>query len=148
MKEYRSLNQTRTNVANATNHTTKLTKHLQSGGNILAKLLEFALSVPDFRRQCKGNYCHKLSDVIILMIFARASKCVSRAEIIAYGKHNLKKFQKMGMFMNGIPSEPTIWRIEYGINELVMADKMCVFAELFNQKLLEKYCGMEIICID
>ena len=54
----------------------------------------------------------------------------------------------MGMFVNGIPSEPTLCRIECGIDELVMADKMQRFAELFNQELLQKYCGMEIICID
>lgn len=148
MKISQSLDQTRINVAKATNRTTKLTKQIQSDDNILARLLKFALSVPDFRRQGKGNYCHKLSDIIILMTFARASKCVSRAEIIEYGKHNLKKFRKMGMFMNGIPSEPTLWRIECSIDELAMADKMHVFAHSFNKELLAEYCGMEIICID
>lgn len=148
MKMSQSLDQTCTTVAKATNHTAKITKQIQSDGNILARLLKFALSVPDFRRKGKGNYCHKLSDIIILIIFAHASKCVSRADIIEYGKHNLKRFHKMGMFVNGIPSEPTICRIECGIDELVMADKMHLFAESFSQELLQKYCGMEIICVD
>ena len=148
MKEHRSLDQTRTIVADATNHTAKLAKQSQLQGNIFARLLEFALSIPDFRRQHKGNYCHKLSDIIMLMTFARASKCVTRAEIIEYGKHNLKRFQKMGMLVNGVPSEPTLWRVECGIDDLVMADRMRVFAEAFNKEILEKQCGMEIVCVD
>lgn len=148
MKIPQSLDQTCANVAKATNHAAKVTKQIQSENNILARILKFALSVPDFRRKGKGNYCHKLSDIIILLIFARASKCVSRAEIIEYGRHNLRRFQKMGMFMNGIPSEPTLWRIECGVDELVLADKMRVFAHSFNEELLAERCGMRIICVD
>jgi predicted transposase YbfD/YdcC len=148
MKIYQSLDQTPTTVAKATNHTAKLPKQSQLGSDILARLLEFASSVPDFRRQSKGNYRHKLSDIIILMVFARASKCVSRADIIGYGNQNLEKFRKMSMFKNGIPSEPTICRIECGINEHALADQMQVFAESFNRELLENLWSIEIICVD
>lgn len=43
MKKYQSLDHTRTIVTNATNHTAKLVKQSQLQGNILARLLEFAL---------------------------------------------------------------------------------------------------------
>lgn len=42
----------------------------------MEKLMDFASSIPDFRRLSKGNIRHKLKDIIILMILARASKCV------------------------------------------------------------------------
>ncbi len=47
-------------------------------GSIMDRLIDFASSVPDFRRNDKGNIRHHLADVIILMIFARMSKCVGR----------------------------------------------------------------------
>lgn len=50
--------------------------------------------------------------------------------------------------MNDVPSKLTHWCIECGIDELVMADRMRVFAEAFNQEILEKQCGMEIISVD
>lgn len=112
----------------------------------MARLLAFTQSVPDFRRQGKGNIRHKLSDVLILMILGRASGHVGRADIIEFGKHNLKKFHKIGMLRNGIPSEPTLCRIENGIDELAMADMMQDFIAWFHRELMP--CGTEIICID
>ncbi|WP_297182369.1 ISAs1 family transposase [uncultured Phocaeicola sp.] len=76
------------------------------------KLKEFSSSVPDFRRSDKGNIRHRLDDIIMLMILARASKCVGRTEIIEFGRHNLNKFRKLGMLKNGIPSEATLCRVE------------------------------------
>ena len=65
MKTFQSFDQTRTNVAKTTNYTAKVTKEIQSECNILKRILEFALFVPDFRRKGKGIYCHKLSDIIM-----------------------------------------------------------------------------------
>ena len=52
---------------------------------------------------------HRFSDIIMLIVLGRASKCVAWAEIIEFGRQNLGRLRKMGMFRNGIPSEyPTM----------------------------------------
>ncbi len=148
MKEARPLNQSYAIADKANNHGAKLAKKSQSQDSILARLRVFASSVPDFRRRRKGNYRHRLSDIIMLMVLARAAGCVARAEIIEFGRHNLKGFRKKGMLLNGVPSEPTLCRIENGIDELPMADRMRVFSETFNREIPGKSRGKEIICID
>lgn len=37
--------------------------------SILESLMDFAFSIPDFRRTGKGNHRHELGDIIIMMIF-------------------------------------------------------------------------------
>ena len=71
-----------------------------------------------------------------------------RAEIIEFGRHNLNKLRKIGMLRNGVPSEPTLCRIENGINDLVMADSMQEFAEKYQRELLDELGIREIICVD
>lgn len=132
--------------ADARNHTTKVHNKLDSQGSIMERLMDFASSVPDFRRLGKGNIRHKLSDIIILMIFARASKCVGRSEIIEFGRYNLNKFLKLGMLKNGVPSEATLCRVEQGIDDTALADRMQAFMEAFHGKLSK--AGKEIICVD
>ena len=117
-------------------------------GSILDRLMDFASSVPDFRRLDKGNIRHRLDDIIMLMILGRASKCAGRAEIIEFGRHNLNKFRKMGMLMNGVPSEPTLCRVEKGINDQDLADRMQSLAESYYSELSEGKCGADIICMD
>ena len=112
----------------------------------MEKLMDFASSVPDFRRLGKGNIRHKLKDIIILTILARASKCVGRGEIIEFGRHNLNKFRKLGMLRNGVPSEATLCRMEQGVDDTVLADRMRAFAEAFHGKLSK--AGKGIICVD
>ena len=112
MEQIKPLDQDILIDANVHNHTTKVHNKLDSQGSIMERLIDFASSVPDFRRLGKGNIRHKLSDIIILMIFARASKCVGRSEIIEFGRHNLNKFLKLGMLKNGVPSEATLCRVE------------------------------------
>lgn len=68
MKEKQPLDQAYKTVATADNHAAKITKKSQSQDCILTRLLKFALSVDDFRRPDKGNYRHKLSDIIMLLI--------------------------------------------------------------------------------
>lgn len=110
--------------------------------------MDFAASVPDFRRTDKGNIRHRLEDIIMLMILARASRCVGRAEIIEFGRHNLNRLRKIGMLRNGVPSEPTLCRIENGINDTDMADSMQDFAQKYHRELLDESGIGEIICID
>ncbi len=148
MKEKQPLDQTHKTVATATNHATKITKRSQSEDCILTRLSEFALSVVDPRRQNKGNHRHKLSDILMLQIFSCAVGCNTRAEIIEFGKRNLKGFRKMGMFLSGVPSEPTLCRIDSLIDDIGMADQMRIYAELVSRMLSKEGCGMEIICID
>ena len=114
----------------------------------MERLIDFALSVPDFRRPNKGNIRHRLDDIIILMILGRASGCVGRADIIEFGRHNINRFRKMRMFRNGIPSEATLCRVENGINDLALADRMQEYVEVFHAELLKSHGEREIICID
>lgn len=148
MNRFKPLNQVSPIDAHTLNHTTNLQKIFESQTSIMQRLMDFASSVPDFRRSDKGNIRHRLADIIMLMILGRACGHVGRADIIAFGMHNLKRFQKMGMLRNGVPSEATLCRIEQGIDEQVMADKMQHFAEMYHAELIKSDCGKEIICVD
>ena len=81
MKTSKPLNQANFADASALNQCTKVVNNSESCATILIKLLDFASFVPDFRRLNKGNIRHRLSDIIMLMILARASDCVGRADI-------------------------------------------------------------------
>lgn len=117
-------------------------------GSIMERLTDFAFSIPDFRRTGKGNHRHELGDIIILMILARMSKSVGRADIIEFGRHNLRKFQSMGMLGNGVPSEATLCRIENGIDDLGFAGRMVALSKEFHDELVKTRACPEIICID
>ena len=110
--------------------------------------MDFASSVPDFRRTDKGNFRHRLADIIMLMMLGRASGHLGRADIIEFGRHNLNKFRKAGMLRNGVPSEATLCRTEQGIDDLAMADRMQYFAEMYHAELIKSNRGREIICVD
>lgn len=110
--------------------------------------MDFASSVPDFRRTDKGHIKHKLDDMLILIVLARASKCVGRAEIIEFGRHNLKKFHSMGMLANGVPSEPTLCRVAQGVDEHLLAGRLAAFADTFRKEFSTPGGGEDIICID
>lgn len=148
MNRIKPLDQVSSNGASALNHTVKLQNKFESKSRIFDRLMDFAASVPDFRRTDKGNIRHRLEDIIMLMVFGCASGYVGRAEIIEFGKHNLNKLRKLGMMNNGVPSEPTLCRIEKGINDLDMADRMHEFAEKYHRELLDEGGIGEIICID
>lgn len=148
MNKIKPLDQNGLIDANASNRSSKVQNKNESHGSILKRLMNFAVSVPDFRRTGKGNIRHRLEDIIMLMVFARASKCAGRAEIIEFGRHNLNKLRKIGMLRNGVPSESTLCRIENGIDDLGMADRMQDFAQKYHMELLDGYGIGEIICID
>ena len=57
--------------AHKLNHTAKVINKFVPQGSILERLMNFAASVPDFRRCDKGNIRHRLNDIIILMILGR-----------------------------------------------------------------------------
>lgn len=135
-------------VANASANLIRKSHSTIPEGSILERLWDFAFSIPDFRRTGKGNIRHVLGDIIILMVLAKMSKCNGRADMIEYGKHNLHKFQSLNLLKNGVPSEPTLCRVENGIDALGFADGMAEFIQSFYQELLTT-CGLlEIICVD
>ncbi len=117
-------------------------------GSIMERLTDFAFSIPDFRRTGKGNHRHELGDIIILMILAQMSKSVGRADIIEFGRHNLRKFQSMGMLGNGVPSEATLCQIENEIDDLGFAGRMFALSKEFHDELVKTCACPEIICID
>ena len=148
MNRTKPLNQVRSIEDDILNRITKLQKKSIQKGSILDHVMNFASSVPDFRRCNKGNIRHLLSDMIILMILGRTCGHVGRADIIAFGRHNQNKFRKMGMLQNGIPSEATLCRVENGIDDLAMADRMQEFVKNLHEELLNSYRDREIICVD
>ncbi len=83
----------------------------------------------------------------MLMVLGRASGFVGRADIIAFGKHNIKKAPQNGDVENGMPSEATLCRVDNGINDCAMADRMQEFVEVFHAQL-RAYPRREIICVD
>lgn len=112
------------------------------------RLIDFAASVPEFRRTDKGNHRHRLSDVIILIVLARASGRVGRADMIEFGRHNLKRFRSMRMLGNGVPSEATLCRIEQGMDDVGVADEMTRFIGYFHDRFIGQSGEPEVICID
>ena len=86
--------------------------------------------------------------MLILKIFARASGRVGRVDIIDFGRINLGRFQKMGMLKNGVPSEATLCRVENGIDDASMANRMQKFAESLISKLGGSRGGRDVICVD
>ena len=132
----------------STSHITKVQNIFDSRCSILDRLMDFASSVPDFRRLDKGNIRHRLADIIMMMILGRVSGHVGRADIIEFVRYNLNKFRKMGMLRNGVPSEATLCRVEQGIDDAAMADRMQEFADEFHRELLKAGRDREIICVD
>ncbi len=148
MNKIQSLGQVRSIGASTPNHTAKVHNKFNTRSSILEELRAFASSVPDFRRLCKGNIRHRLDDIIMLMIFGRIAGHVGRVDIMAFGRHNLNKLHKIGMFRNGVPSEATLYRVENGINDSCMADRMRQFAATYLDRLTDACRIMEIICVD
>ena len=65
----------------ASHRALKLQNKSKFQGSILNKLMEFASSVPDFRRSGKGNIRHRLDDSIMQ---GRAYGCVGHADTLIH----------------------------------------------------------------
>lgn len=70
--------------------------------------------------------------------------CATRAEIISFGENNLKRLQKQGLLMNGVPSQSTLCRIDQTLDAEGLAESM----EKFIGKHLRKFEELKIIAID
>ena len=122
-------------------------KHLDClRGGIMTHLRKFVSSVPEYRRTSRGNFKHKLEDILMLVILGRLSKCITRAEILQFGKRHLKRLQSKGLFPYGLPSEATLCRVFQSIDDEKMADRMSAFAEVFRKEISAS--ATDIICID
>ena len=98
-------------------------KHLNClHGSIMTHLRKFVSSVPEYRRTSRGNFKHKLEDILILVILGRFSKCITIAEILQFGKRHLKRLQAKGLFPYGLPSEATLCRVFQSIDDEKMSD--------------------------
>ena len=118
-------------------------KHLDClRGSIMTHLRKFVSSVPEYRRTSRGNFKHKL----MLVLLGRLSKCITRAEILQFGKHHLKRLQAKGLFPYGLPSEVTLCRVFQSIDDEKMADRMSAFADVFRKEISAS--ETDIICID
>ena len=121
-------------------------KHLDClRGSIMTHLRKFVSSVPEYRRTRRGNFKHKLEDILMLVILGRLSKCITRAEILQFGKRHLKRLQSKGLFPYGLPSEATLCRVFQSIDDEKMADRMSAFAEVFRKEISAS--ATDIICI-
>lgn len=110
-------------------------KHLDClRGSIMTHLRKFVSSVPEYRRTSRGNFKHKLEDILMLVILGRLSKCITRAEILQFGKRHLKRLQAKGLFPYGLPSEATLCRVFQNIDDEKMADRMSVLQRFSARK--------------
>jgi len=81
------------------------------------KLDRLVRSVTDHRRSGKGNFRHKLPDMLYLVFAARLGGCQTRKEIIAFGVAHLEELRsEFGILDDGIPSEPTLHRMQKNID--------------------------------
>ena len=92
-------------------------------------MLEAINSVPDFRRDSKGNFRHSLCDIILLLIIARLAGCASRREVVAFAGRKHAQLKKLGILRNGIPSEPTLCRVENNVDPSEMERIAACIAE-------------------
>lgn len=112
----------------------------------MSHLREFVTTVPEYRRTSKGNYKHKLEDIVMLVIMARLSKCITRSDILEFGKQGLNRLQSMGMFRRGLPSEATLRRVFQRIDHEKMAARLSASAAVFYKETTINTTN--IICID
>ncbi|MDE6283396.1 MAG: hypothetical protein K2L97_05345 [Muribaculaceae bacterium] len=61
--------------------------------------------------------------------------------MIEFGRHNLGKFQSMNMHRDGVPSEPTLYRVENGIDSMELAWQMTEFAKRIVYSLFSVWKG-------
>ena len=67
--------------------------------------------------------------MLLLELMARLAKCLTRPDIIAFGKANLAALRRMGILYKGVPSEPTLCRVSKNTDSQAFADVMAKFVE-------------------
>ena len=95
----------------------------------------------------KGNCKHKLSDMLLLVILAMACGCETRKDIVAFGTIHLSYLQdRLGILAKLCPSEPTLCRMEDGIDDVTLAS----LVSALSRKYVSEHDGTNIrhIAID
>ncbi len=109
-------------------------------------MLKAINSIPDFRRNNKGNFKHRLCDIILLLIIARLAGCRCRREVIAFASRKHTQLKNLGILTNGIPSEPTLCRVENGVDPSEMVRILQSIAE--EASALRELGVLEQVAID
>lgn len=81
-----------------------------------------------------------------LSYWGTLNKCITRADILQFGKRHLKRLQAKGLFPYGLPSEATLCRVFQSIDDEKMAERMSAFAEFSVKR--PPASATDIICID
>ena len=98
------------------------------------ELMEFLSGIPDPRRTDRGDFKYPLPDVMVMLCLGRLCGRVSRKDIISFTEEHLDTLRsRLGILEKGCPSEPTLCRLEKGIDPDVMAR---LYAALAAESLL------------
>lgn len=105
------------------------------------------VEVTDPRRTSKGNYRHKLSDILLLVISAVLCGANDWDEIELFGKEQEQWLRGYGDFSNGIPSHDTINRVFSRINSAELSRCFTSWAKGLRIKK-KKRKVREVVAID
>ena len=98
------------------------------------ELMEFLSGIPDPRRTDRGDFKYPLPDVMVMLCLGRLCGRVSRKDIISFTEEHLDALRsRLGILEKGCPSEPTLCRLEKGIDPDAMAR---LYAALAAESLL------------
>jgi predicted transposase YbfD/YdcC len=96
--------------------------------------MEFLSGIPDPRRTDRGDFKYPLPDIMVMLCLGRLCGRVSRRDIISFTEAHLATLQsRLGILEKGCPSEPTLCRLEKGIDPDAMA---MLYAALAAKSLL------------
>jgi len=110
------------------------------------RLRRLVCSICDYRKTHKKNFRHPLPDMLILTVLARLCGCSTRKETIHFGEQNLQLLQSAyGILPKGVPSEPTLCRMEKGIDEEAFARLYSEFARLLTADIDPPSDGRPVI---
>ncbi len=110
------------------------------------ELVEFVEAIPDPHRTKGGHIVYVLKDILLLELMARMNQCVTRKDIIEFGKSHLPKLQRMGMLMDGVPSEPTLYRILQKVDSQIFKSLLHDFVA--THMLVINGDGIECVAVD
>lgn len=126
---------------------TKKTETFSTACDFWEYFFRIFMEVTDPRRTSKGNYRHKLSDILLLVISAVLCGANDWDEIELFGKEQESWLRSYGDFANGIPSHDTINRIFSRINPAELSRCFTSWANGLRVKKGKKKIR-EVIAID
>lgn len=100
-------------------------------------------SLKDPRRKIRGNFRHKLNDIILLVISAVVCGARDWDDIELFGKEQLTWLKKYGDFTHGVPSHDTINRVISALDPAQFSD---CFTRWINE--ISEISSADIVAID